>query len=480
MPDERTRGEKIVIRDSIRGKFILSYLAVALIVVSFVIVFIYLNSGQSLMSLVVEQETAALKASVLAYYQEYGTLEGFWMANRGFGGPGGGPPPDDGPDMHGDFRAGTLRGLCGLVDAEGKVILPLDGAGPGETVPEEFLKYAIEVEADGRMIARIVPERKREFKLNSEEELYLNRMTKAVALAGLSGAALAIFLGVLISSGILKPIRRLTLASKALAAGDLSQNVEITSKDELGQLTESFNRMSADLARADSERKRLTADITHDLSTPLQIISGYIEMFEDETIRLTPKRVEIIKSELDHLRRLVSDLTVLSQAEGGGLTLQIETFDPVELLDRIRSAYKPIAAAQDVTMRFEGGEQAVRLTADPGRVFQTVQNLVENALRYTPAGGEITIALKTDGDSVRISVSDTGSGIDPEDLPYVFNRFYRADKSRDANSGKMGLGLSICKALTVAQGGEISVRSEGRGSGTTFELKFPRRRENET
>ena len=208
----------------------------------------------------------------------------------------------------------------------------------------EFLKYAIEVEAGGRTIARIVPERKREFKLSSEEELYLNRMTKAVALAGLSGAALAIFLGVLISSGILKPIRRLTLASKALAAGDLSQNVEITSKDELGQLTETFNRMSADLARVDSQRKRLTADITHDLSTPLQIISGYIEMVEDETIQLTPQRIRIIKTELDHLRRLVSDLTTLSQAEGGGLTLQPEPIQPAELLDQLYSTYQPIAS----------------------------------------------------------------------------------------------------------------------------------------
>ena len=110
--------------------------------------------------------------------------------------------------MPGDFRVGKLRGICGLVDAEGKVILPLDGAGPGETVLDEFLKYAVPVETGGRTIARIVPERKREFKLSSEEELYLNRMTKAVALAGLSGAALAILLGVLISSGILKPIRQ--------------------------------------------------------------------------------------------------------------------------------------------------------------------------------------------------------------------------------------------------------------------------------
>lgn len=464
--------KKIEIRDSIRGKFILSYLAVALIVVGFVIVFIYLNSGQSLMSLVVEQETAALKASVLAYYQEYGTLEGFWMANRGFGGPGGGPPPDEGPDMHGDFRAGNLRGLCGLVDAEGKVILPLDGAGPGETVPEEFLKYAIEVEAGGRTIARIVPERKREFKLSSEEELYLNRMTKAVALAGLSGAALAIFLGVLISSGILKPIRRLTLASKALAAGDLSQNVEITSKDELGQLTETFNRMSADLARVDSQRKRLTADITHDLSTPLQIISGYIEMVEDETIQLTPQRIRIIKTELDHLRRLVSDLTTLSQAEGGGLTLQPEPIQPAELLDQLYSTYQPIAAGQGVTMRFADGGGAP-LTADPGRLRQTIQNLVENALRYTLRGGEITLSLQTEAGRVKIAVTDTGSGIDPADIPYVFDRFYRVDPARDANAGKMGLGLSICRALTVAQGGTIAVRSAGKGKGTTFELSFP-------
>ena len=178
----------------------------------------------------------------------------------------------------------------------------------------------------------------------------------------------------LISSGILKPIRRLTLASKALAAGDLSQNVEITSKDELGQLTETFNRMSADLARVDSQRKRLTADITHDLSTPLQIISGYIEMVEDETIQLTPQRIRIIKTELDHLRRLVSDLTTLSQAEGGGLTLQPEPIQPAELLDQLYSTYQPIAAGQGVTMRFADGGGAP-LTADPGRLRQTIQNL---------------------------------------------------------------------------------------------------------
>ena len=457
-------------KNSLRGKFILSYLAVALIVVAVVIAFIYLNSGQSLMRLVMDQQTAALRESIESYYEENETLDGFF-----------GPVPNgelrwtkEGAEPrsfsrwdHPEFS--QLRGVYGIVDADRRALVPMNGCRPGDRVGDEFFENAVAVEADDEIIAWILADRKKEFIFSAEEEVYLDRLTKAVILAGLSGVAVAILFGILISSGILKPIRRLTAASKAMADGALEQSVEITSRDEIGQLTESFNRMSADLARVDSERKRLTADITHDLSTPIQIISGYIEMLEDETIQLTPKRIQIIKSELDHLRRLVTDLTVLSQVEGGAMTLQVETFELNELLDRIRSAYKPIAAAQNVTIRFDSSEGMVLLTADPGRVFQTVQNLVENALRYTPKDGEITISLRADADSIWISVSDTGSGIDPEDLPFVFKRFYRADKSRDANSGKMGLGLSICKALTVAQGGEISVRSEGKGRGTTFE-----------
>lgn len=461
-------------RNSLRGKLVLSYLAVAFIVVAVVIGFIYLNSGQSLMTLLIEQQTSALKDSIESYYEEYETLDGFFGFNPNGdfrwenGDRTASRPPWDQPEF------ARMRDFCGVTDANGYALVPMKGFRPGERIPDAYFGSAVKVAVDGETIAWILPDQKKEFDFNAEEKVYLSRLTKAVALAGLSGVALAILFGVLISSGILKPIRRLTAASKAMADGALEQSVEISSQDEIGQLTDAFNRMSADLARVDAERKRLTADITHDLSTPLQIISGYIEMLEDETLQLTPKRIQIIKSELDHLRRLVSDLTLLSQAEGGAMTLQIETFDVGELLDRIRSAYKPIAAAQDVTMRFDCGDEDVLLTADPGRVFQTVQNLVENALRYTPKDGEVRIALTADAESIRISVSDTGSGIDPEDLPFVFNRFYRADKSRDANSGKMGLGLSICKALTVAQGGEISVRSAGKGTGTTFELKFPR------
>lgn len=476
-------------KKTLRGKLILSYLAVTLIVVTVVIVFLLVNSGDSLMDLIVDQETAAMRTSIQAYYREHGSLRGFyyvetWTSTSE-------TTLEDWLDDLDDPSAPTIngfsrshrpldqqshpRGLFGLVDADGKAVFPMPGCPPGETVPDEYYKNAVEVKVDGKTVAYIIPDMKHEFELSAEEEIYLKRSTTAIILAGIIGAGIAILIGFLISAGILKPIRRLTAAASALSDGELGKQVEITSQDEIGQLSVTFNQMSADLARVDAQRKQLTADITHDLSTPIQIISGYMEMIEDETVQLTPNRIQIIRTELDHLRRLVSDLTILSQAEGGALTLQPETFPPAELMEQICDMYRPIAAAQEVELIFEAdaGAKESELTADPGRLLQTVQNLVENALRYTPKNGTIALSLRRDGSQLKIAVRDTGAGIEPEDLPSVFNRFYRADKSRDANQGKMGLGLSICKALTVAQGGKITVFSEGKGKGALFELTFP-------
>lgn len=472
-------------KSTLRRKLILSYLAVTLIVVTFVIVFLLANSGDSLMELIVDQETAAMKTSIQTYYRKNGSLKGFYFvevwedifeewsdddeeseSER----PGFSRPHDD--PFNPRIR---MRGVFGLADAEGRAVFPMPNCLPGEIIPEEYYENAVEVKVDGKTVAYIIPDRKHKFEFSAEEEIYLKRSTFAITLAGIIGAGIAILFGLLISAGILKPVRRLTAAASALSDGELGKQVEITSKDEIGQLSQTFNKMSAELARIDVQRKQLTADITHDLSTPIQIISGYMEMLEEESIQLTPKRIQIIRTELEHLRRLVSDLTTLSQVEGGALKLQTETFKPAELLQQICDTYRPIAASQEVELRFEtdGSGKGCELTADPGRLLQTVQNLIENALRYTPENGKITLTLGCKERNVKISVRDTGVGIDAEDIPYVFDRFYRTDKSRNANQGKMGLGLSICKALTLAQGGKISVSSEGKGKGTTFELSFP-------
>jgi two-component system OmpR family sensor kinase/two-component system sensor histidine kinase BaeS len=334
-----------------------------------------------------------------------------------------------------------------------------------------MIKESIAVEVDGQTIAWILPDTSFEFTLNPEEELFLKRTTLAISLAAVTGVLLAVAMGFFLAGRLLKPIRRLTKASQALASGDLEQQVPVTSQDELGQLTRTFNQMSADLARSDQQRKRMTADITHDLSTPLQIISGYMEMLEDKETTLTPQRIEIIKSEIEHLRRLVSDLSTLTQVEAGGLELQLQPVEPKALLEHIYQAYGPIAAHQGVELALEAPATLPVILVDELRMLQVLKNLVDNALRHTPSGGRIMLSASA-GERITLRVTDNGSGIDGEDLPYVFDRFYRADKARGGNSGKMGLGLAIGKALVIAQGGTIAAESAGRGQGTRMVICF--------
>jgi signal transduction histidine kinase len=197
-----------------------------------------------------------------------------------------------------------------------------------------------------------------------------------------------------------------------------------------------------------------------------------MELLEDGEVTLSPQRIDIIKTEIEHLRRLVGDLTTLTQAEAGGLDIQIHPVHPGILMERIYQAYQPICARQGVELVLDIPEAVPAIQVDEGRMMQVLKNLVENALRYTPGGGRITLAVQI-AEQVELKVIDGGSGIEPEDLPYVFDRFFRADKARGANSGKMGLGLAICKALVTAQGGTILAESAGRDQGTTIVIRFP-------
>ncbi len=452
---------------SLMGKVILSYLAVALITVLVASVLIRLNSGQSLKNLVAEQQIAALQDSAQTYYTANGSMTGFIdyyvQVNRPPSQPGTAKPP----------QARDMRGVTGLVDPEYRALIPTLGYQVGETLPAKLVKNATAVKVNGQVIAWIIPDTNYKFTLSPEEDLFLQRTTLAIGLAALAGVLVAVLMGYLLAGRLLKPIRRLTRASRALAQGDLQQQLPVTSEDELGLLTETFNQMSADLARADQQRKRLTADITHDLSTPLQIISGYIEMLEGGEVTLTPQRLDIMKTEVEHLRRLVSDLTTLSQVEAGGLEFQVQDVQPKALLERVFHAFQPMAAKQGVELVLEAPENLPTIQVDGGRMQQVLRNLVDNALRYTPAGGRITLQAAVAGPRLELRVADTGSGIEAADLPYVFDRFYKADPARGTSSGKMGLGLAICKALVNAQGGTIAAESAGRDQGASMVISLP-------
>ena len=354
------------------------------------------------------------------------------------------------------------------MDSEGKTILPAQNLPVGVYVPQRWLDGAREVEVDGTMVAWILVD-ENSLELSRSEQMFMNQVNLAIAIAAGTGILTAVILGMLLAAGILKPIRRLTEASEQMAQGALGQQVEVTTKDEIGRLSESFNRMSTDLARADDERKRLTADITHDLSTPLQIISGYIEMYENGDVSLNPQQLGIIKTELENLRRLVGDLTVLAQAEGGGVEILFSPIPPNQLLEQIAQAYQPLASQQRLDLRLDLDETPALINVDEGRMLQVLKNLMGNALRHTPAGGTVTLASKV-GKQVELSVADTGDGIATEDLHLIFERFYQADKARTGSKGKIGLGLAICKALVELQGASIKAESQGLGQGTKLTI----------
>jgi two-component system sensor histidine kinase BaeS len=280
-------------------------------------------------------------------------------------------------------------------------------------------------------------------------------------------------LGWLLARTLTAPVRELTAATQAMAAGDLNQRVAVHTHDEIGNLAHSFNQMSADLARASQLRKQMTADLAHDLRTPLSILRGYLEGLKEDQLQGTPALYILMHEEVLHLQRLVEDLRVLSLADAGELPLNRRMVDPTALLERTGLLYYVAAEQQGVHLRVEAAENLPSIQVDTDRLTQVLNNLVSNALRHTRQG-EILLGARANNTNVELSIRDTGSGIDAEDLPFVFDRFYRGDKSRQRmdDGASSGLGLAIAKAIVEAHGGTIQVESTA-GSGTTFTIILP-------
>ena len=279
------------------------------------------------------------------------------------------------------------------------------------------------------------------------------------------------------------PLADLMMAAEAVAQGDLSARVEVRQHGQFSLLAESFNRMLEELERADRRRRNLTADVAHELRTPLHIIQGNLEGVLDDVYEPDKEHIEATLEEARALARLVEDLRTLSLAEAGQLPLVGETVDVVELLADVGTSFSGQAAAAGIDLRVEpgldpgradGDQAALTITGDVGRLDQVVSNLVANAIRHTPAGGAITLQAKPIPDGVRITVQDTGEGIPAEDLPYIFDRFWKGDRSRSRASGAgSGLGLAIARQLVQAHGGWIDAQSEV-GEGTRFIIELPR------
>ena len=277
---------------------------------------------------------------------------------------------------------------------------------------------------------------------------------------------LAVGLGVGIFRGITRPLEEVMEGAEAVAAGDLSTRVPERGQREVRRLSRSFNEMVAELQRADEQRRNLTADVAHELRTPLHVIQGNLEGILDGVYEADETTVRGLLDETQTLSRLVEDLGTLSLAEAGELHLSVESVQVSELLQDLATSFSGQAESAGVELKVEIVEDA-SIEADAGRLDQILSNLIINALRHTAEGGSITLRAEKEEDAVVLEVADTGEGIPEEELPYIFNRFWRGDKSRGGEGH--GLGLAIARQLVLAHGGEIEVQSEV-GLGTRFRV----------
>jgi two-component system sensor histidine kinase BaeS len=246
----------------------------------------------------------------------------------------------------------------------------------------------------------------------------------------------------------------------------------VKGKDELATLGRTFNHMAESLQHAEESRRAMTADIAHELRTPLAVQRAHLEAIEDGVYPLTKQSLTTIDEQNHMLTRMVEDLRTLALADAGQLELQTTPTDFRDLVKRVAARFEPQAAARQIEFQLSLGDNCPNLLVDPQRIQQILHNLISNALRYSPVGGRIILALDTHPDQVSLSVRDNGSGIPEDALPRVFNRFYRADKSRTRAEGGTGLGLSIARKLAQAHGGDLTVTNHPEG-GAVFTLSLP-------
>jgi signal transduction histidine kinase len=309
---------------------------------------------------------------------------------------------------------------------------------------------------------------------DSPEAIFLGSVNRWLLTGVIAAAVVAIILTAALSRRILRPVEALTEAARRMEKGDLSQRVAVQTKDEIGELAHAFNSMSDGLARLEQLRRNMVTDVAHELRTPLSNIRGYLEALQDGVTQPSPEVIGSLHDEAMLLTRLVNDLQELALAEAGQLKLVLQPTAVEQIVSQVVSVMQPTAASKGLTLQTDLQHGLPPVMADAGRVAQVLQNLANNAMSCTPAGGTITVTARLGASAaeVQLSVRDTGIGIAPEHLPYVFDRFYRVDQSRTRATGGAGLGLTIVKQLVEAHGSHVWAEST-LGQGSTFAFTLP-------
>lgn len=404
-----------------------------------------------------------------AYYKTHGSWEGIQgrlqaasqrepMRGRGRWRDEGmmGPPPLD-------FR---------LADPQGHIVGDTHGV-PRGTISQTELDKSVPIKTDGRVVGYLFPNPQNltALPLNPAQVAFLARFRKTLWIGALAALGVALVIGGLLFRSITAPLRELTAATEAIAEGDLSARAPVRGEDEVGQLATAFNEMAKSLDRMEEARRSQTADIAHELRTPLTVVQGTLEAMLDDVYPANRENLSSALAQMRTLSRLIEDLRILALADAGRLELHEAALNLTAFLRKAVEAHRLQAQEEGVALALEAPADLPTIAADPDRLMQVMGNLLDNAFRYVPEGGHVTVRAEAQEQEVVVAVIDDGPGVPPEDLPHLFDRFWRADPARQRDTGGSGLGLSIARHIVEAHGGRIwAQETPGGGLTVAFSL----------
>lgn len=446
---------------SISWKLLLAFFLVSM---SGTVLFFFIArsySNQEIQNFLFDQDQSQIISLLEVHYNEYQSWENIRLVWQQW-------QPINRPEGRGSPFA--------LIDSDGIVVLGIPGPGEfkvGNRIGEKTLTRALPITIDDTVVGYLffLPDDPREF---FREHPVLNKVNQSLVFSAGGSIVLALVLALVLSRTLSRPLQELSSAARRAATGDLSQKVEINSKDEIGQLAQSFNQMMQDLERLMAARRQMTADIAHDLRTPISVILGHSEAVHDGVLEPSQEAFEVVRDEALRLERLVKDLRDLSMADVGELSLELKPVSPAWILAQLERTTLPLLASKDLSLEVVLADGLPEVLVDEDRILQVLRNVVDNAIRYTPQYGRISVSARNieSNHFIQFEILDGGPGVNPDELDKIFNRFYRTDPSRQRDREGSGLGLAIARSITEQLGGEIWAESS-EGSGLSVKINVP-------
>jgi two-component system OmpR family sensor kinase/two-component system sensor histidine kinase BaeS len=448
---------------NLRTKFTFAFVLVAVVAVGLVAVLANRATAVGFQQYLAAGETDQLEqvsSQLAAFYQQEGGWNGVNAVLRDSG---------LGPDPAGGGY------FVRIIDAAGNDVGGRGGgSGQGRNAPDFEPDISLPILVDGEQVGTLLVAQSGAGGSRAGEQ-YLAQVNQAILWAGGIAILLALVLGIFLARRLTRPLFQLNRATQAVAAGDLSQRVTVTTHDEVGELADHFNDMTAALETAEIQRQQLLADTAHDLRTPISIMQSHLEAMLDGVFPTTPENLGIVYEETLRLGRLVGDVRTLSLVEAGQLPLDKQEINLTDLVTQAAASFDPLAEADDIQL-VTRLQATPNILADPTRIHQVLANLIANALRYAPQGSQkpatVSLSVAAADGQVMVRISDNGPGLTAKQQASVFDRFWRSDAARSRERGGSGLGLAIAKGIVFAHDGTIGVDSEP-GQGATFWFSLP-------